>query len=392
MAPEHRRSMFRPCIDIHEGRVKQIVGGTLSGNEEGLKTNFVATQPPEYFAAKYRDSDLEGGHVIKLGPRNDDAARRALEEWRGHLQIGGGITADNAIEWLDAGASKVIVTSYLFPDGHFSLKRLQTISSLIGKDKLVVDVRHVVSFTLATSESHVKLSCRRRGDGWFVAMNKWQDITTMEVNKENLDMLSQYCNEFLIHAADVEGLCQGIDKELVKRLGEWVTIPTTYAGGANSISDLETVNRLSGGRVDLTYGSSLDIFGGTTTTKMPSSKVKAYELQSKSKNDLTKQLSELKNELLSLRVQKILGGSASKLTRINVVRKSIARVLTVMNQKQRQNLREFYKNKKYLPLDLRPKKTRAIRRRLTKRESSLKTLKQKKKDIHFPIRKYAVKA
>ncbi|OAX43497.1 Phosphoribosylformimino-5-aminoimidazole carboxamide ribotide isomerase [Rhizopogon vinicolor AM-OR11-026] len=245
MAPEHRRSMFRPCIDIHEGRVKQIVGGTLSGNEEGLKTNFVATQPPEYFAAKYHDNDLEGGHVIKLGPRNDDAARRALEEWRGHLQIGGGITADNAIEWLDAGASKVIVTSYLFPDGNFSLNRLQTISSLIGKDKLVVDV-----------------SCRRRGDGWFVAMNKWQDITTMEVNKENLDMLSQYCNEFLIHAADVEGLCQGIDKELVKKLGEWVTIPTTYAGGANSISDLETVNRLSGGRVDLTYGSSLDIFGG----------------------------------------------------------------------------------------------------------------------------------
>jgi len=125
---------------------------------------------------------------------------------------------------------------------------------------------------------------------------------------------------------------------------------------------------------------------------MPSNKVKAYELQSKSKNDLTKQLTELKNELLTLRVQKIAGGSAAKLTKINTVRKSIARVLTVMNQKQRQNLREFYKNKKYLPLDLRPKKTRALRRRLTPHEKSLKTLKQRKKEIHFPLRKYAVKA
>ncbi|ETW84062.1 hypothetical protein HETIRDRAFT_415779 [Heterobasidion irregulare TC 32-1] len=121
-------------------------------------------------------------------------------------------------------------------------------------------------------------------------------------------------------------------------------------------------------------------------------KVKAYELQSKSKNDLTKQLSELKTELLTLRVQKIAGGSASKLTKINTVRKSIARVLTVTNHKQRQNLRDFYKNKKYLPLDLRPKRTRAIRRRLTPHEKSLKTLKQRKKDIHFPQRKFAVKA
>ncbi|KAJ3722953.1 ribosomal L29 protein-domain-containing protein [Lentinula raphanica] len=121
-------------------------------------------------------------------------------------------------------------------------------------------------------------------------------------------------------------------------------------------------------------------------------KVKAYELQSKSKNDLSKQLTELKNELLTLRVQKVVGGSASKLTKINTVRKSIARVLTVMNQKARQNLREYYKEKKYLPLDLRTKKTRAIRRRLTKHEKSLKTAKQIKKDQNFPIRKYAVKA
>jgi phosphoribosylformimino-5-aminoimidazole carboxamide ribotide isomerase len=138
------------------------------------------------------------------------------------------------------------VTSYLFPEAKFSLDHLQTISSIVGKERLVVDV-----------------SCRRRGDKWLVAMNKWQDITDMEVCKESLNLLSEYCSEFLIHAADVEGLCQGIDEELVAKLGEWASIPTTYAGGAKDISDLDLVERLSNGRVDLTYGSSLDIFGGT---------------------------------------------------------------------------------------------------------------------------------
>lgn len=79
---------------------------------------------------------------------------------------------------------------------------------------------------------------------------------------ETLDRLSAYCSEFLIHAADVEGLCHGIDEDLVKALGEWATIPVTYAGGAYSIRDLKTVEELSGERVDLTYGSALDIFGG----------------------------------------------------------------------------------------------------------------------------------
>jgi len=147
---------------------------------------------------------------------------------------------------LDAGASKVIVTSYLFPEARFSLERLQALVAAVGKDRLVVDV-----------------SCRKRGDGWFVAMNKWQDITDMEVSKVSLDMLSQFCSEFLIHAADVEGLCNGIDEALVAKLGEWVQIPCTYAGGAKAIDDLDLVHRLSGGKVDLTYGSSLDIFGGS---------------------------------------------------------------------------------------------------------------------------------
>ncbi|KAJ7129674.1 Phosphoribosylformimino-5-aminoimidazole carboxamide ribotide isomerase [Mycena epipterygia] len=242
-----QRSRFRPCIDLHDGKVKQIIGGTLSeAAPETLKTNFVSSQSAGEFARLYRTNHLEGGHVIKLGPGNDAAARDALSSWPGGLQIGGGINDKNAQEWLDAGASKVIVTSYLFPDARFSSERLEALSHAVGKDRLVVDV-----------------SCRKRGDRWFVAMNKWQDMTDMEVSQESLDMLSQYCSEFLIHAADVEGLCQGIDEALVAKLGEWVRIPCTYAGGAKDIKDLDLVNQLSRGKVDLTYGSSLDIFGGS---------------------------------------------------------------------------------------------------------------------------------
>ncbi|KAG8962916.1 Enzyme that catalyzes the fourth step in the histidine pathway [Tulasnella sp. 419] len=244
--PTWRHSVFRPCIDLHGGLVKQIVGGTLSDTQpEGLRTNFVANESAGKFAELYKKHNLRGGHVIKLGGGNDEAAREALKAWPDALHIGGGINEENAVKWIEDGAEKVIVTSYLFPSAKFSLQRLQSLCNLVGKERLVVDV-----------------SCRNRGDKWIVAMNKWQDLTDMEVNKESLDLLSQYCSEFLIHAADVEGLCQGIDQDLVQRLGEWVTIPTTYAGGAKDISDLELVNKLSGGKVDLTYGSSLDIFGG----------------------------------------------------------------------------------------------------------------------------------
>ncbi|KAK9717047.1 Enzyme that catalyzes the fourth step in the histidine pathway [Basidiobolus ranarum] len=208
---------FRPCIDLHNGEVKQIVGGTLSDiNPEELKTNFVATEKPKYYSNLYKENQLHGAHVIKLGPNNELAAKEALAEWHGGLQVGGGITLENAEYWLSLGASKVIVTSWLFPEGKFSLDRLKLISEKIGKDKLVVDV-----------------SCRKRAGKWVVAINKWQTITELEVNKETLDLLAEYCSEFLIHAADVEGLCRGVDQELVEKLGEWVNIPTTYAGGAN---------------------------------------------------------------------------------------------------------------------------------------------------------------
>lgn len=121
-------------------------------------------------------------------------------------------------------------------------------------------------------------------------------------------------------------------------------------------------------------------------------KVRTSDLQSKSKADLESQLEELKQELLQLRVQKVAGGASSKLARINTVRKNIARVLTVMNIKQRASLREFYKGKKFQPIDLRAKKTRALRRKLTKFEQKQVTERQHKKDVHFGVRRYVIKA
>lgn len=244
-------TQFRPCIDLHDGRVKQIVGGSLTDSGAGLRTNFVAEQGAEWFAARYRADRLTGGHVIKLGPGNDDAARAALAAWPDGLHLGGGITQDNATTWIDAGAEKVIVTTWLFPDGRFSAERLDALCAAVGAKRLVVD-----------------LSCRRRAlasgqQGWFVAINRWQTVTDLAVDAGTLAQMAGKCSEFLIHAADVEGLCKGIDEELVAALGRWSPIPCTYAGGAKDIADLALVERLSGGVVDLTYGSALDLFGGT---------------------------------------------------------------------------------------------------------------------------------
>ena len=239
---------FRPCIDLHQGKVKQIVGGSLRDEGEGPTENFVAENPPEWFAQKFMSDQLEGGHVIKLGPGNDEAAKAALGAWPGGLQIGGGIKADNAAEWLDAGASHVIVTSALFDaDFKFQQAVLDQLVQTIGKDKLVID-----------------LSCRKQDRGWVVAMNRWQTLTDLELNHETLDRLAPYCDEFLIHAADVEGLCSGIDEPLGELLGTWGKIPLTYAGGATQLDELEAIHRCSEGRVDVTVGSALDLFGGKT--------------------------------------------------------------------------------------------------------------------------------
>jgi phosphoribosylformimino-5-aminoimidazole carboxamide ribotide isomerase len=237
--------VFRPCIDLHEGRVKQIVGGTLGDDSARLQTNFVSDHSAAWYAALYRRDRLAGGHVIMLGPGNEAEARSALDAFPGGLQIGGGIQADNARAWLDAGASHVIVTSWIFRDGRLDRDRLGKMVESVGRQRLVLD-----------------LSCRPRGDDYFVVTDRWQKFTDLVLRRETLEMLSASCAEFLVHAVDAEGLCRGIDRELVPRLGRWSPVTVTYAGGARSLADLEEVTRLGQGRVDLTIGSALDIFGG----------------------------------------------------------------------------------------------------------------------------------
>lgn len=237
--------MFRPCIDLHEGRVKQIVGGTL-GERSELKTNFVSEKGSAWYATLYRQDGLRGGHVIMLGAGNEKAALEALGAYPGGLQIGGGIHSDNAGSYLDAGASHVIVTSWVFSDGKINWDRLKDLEQTVGKQRLVLD-----------------LSCRKRNGSYFIVTNRWQNFTECVLNQETISLFEAYCDELLIHAVDVEGLCQGIDHELVQKLAAWTRIPTTYAGGAKSLADLEEVTRLSDNRIDLTIGSALDIFGGT---------------------------------------------------------------------------------------------------------------------------------
>ena len=241
----HALTKFRPCIDLHQGKVKQIVGGSLS--EDGADENFVSELPSTHFAEMFRGDNVTGGHVIMLGPGNREAATAALAAWPGGLQVGGGIGLDNAQQWIDAGASHVIVTSWLFDDdGKFLEERVDELAQKVGPAKIVID-----------------LSCRRTEEGWSVAMNRWQTLTDLQVTVQTLDRLAQYCDEFLIHAADVEGKCGGVDEALVELLGQWQGKPVTYAGGVASMADMELVQTLSGGNVDVTVGSALDIFGGT---------------------------------------------------------------------------------------------------------------------------------
>src|SRR5579862_3548149 len=215
--------MFRPCIDLHEGKVKQIVGGSL-GEAACLRTNFVSEKPAAWFAELYKRDGLAGGHVIMLGPGNDTEAKAALAAFPGGLQVGGGVKLDNAQSWLEAGASHVIVTSWVFRDGHVEWERLKELNQTIGKSRFVLD-----------------LSCRKRGDNYVVVTDRWQKFTDVVLSAESLANFAEFCAEFLIHAVDVEGLCGGIDDELVRELARWSPIPVTYAGGARSLQDLKTV-------------------------------------------------------------------------------------------------------------------------------------------------------
>jgi phosphoribosylformimino-5-aminoimidazole carboxamide ribotide isomerase len=247
---------FRPCIDLRGGRVVQIVGGSLTDAADGVVTNFETDQPPALFAQRYRADGLPGGHVIALGPGNEAAALEALRAFPGGMQIGGGITPANAGVYLDAGASHVIVTSYVFREGRLDHERLRALSAAVGRQRLVLD-----------------LSCRKRDEAYWVVTERWQTFTRVQITRETLLELADSCAEFLVHGVDVEGRRLGIDTTLVELLGAWSPLPVTYAGGASTLSDLDRVKAHGRGRVDLSIGSALDLFGG----KLPYATVVAWQ-------------------------------------------------------------------------------------------------------------------
>ncbi len=247
---------IRPCIDLHNGQVKQIVGRSLKETGDP-STNFVASENADYYAGIYREKELPGGHIILLNSAAEveayEADRQqallALRAYPGGMQVGGGITPGTAGDYLEAGASHVIVTSYVFREGRLDMDRLQELMRTVGKEHLVLD-----------------LSCRKQDDGSYVVVtDRWQKRTQLQITEETLDFLSEYCDEFLIHAADVEGKRSGVEQELVRILGDWQKgshFPITYAGGVHAYEDLELIRELSGGEMDVTVGSALDLFGG----------------------------------------------------------------------------------------------------------------------------------
>ena len=244
---------FRPCIDIHNGKVKQIVGGSLKDEGNQANTNFTSELDAAWYAKQYQKDCLKGGHIILLNPSGSEyyeetkrQAMEALAVYPGGMQIGGGITAENAKEYLDAGASHVIVTSYVFKDGVFHEERLQKLVNAVGKEHVVLD-----------------LSCRRKDGKFYVVTDRWQKFTELALSYEVLNELSQYCDEFLIHGVDVEGKSSGVELELVEMLGKWNGTKITYAGGIGSIEDLKKFEEACGGKLDYTIGSALDLFGGS---------------------------------------------------------------------------------------------------------------------------------
>lgn len=243
---------FRPCIDIHNGKVKQIVGGSLrdSGNE--ARENFVSGQDAAFYARLYRRNGIRGGHIILLNKEGTEyygatkeQALLALRAYPGGLQVGGGIRADNAGEYLDAGASHVIATSYVFRGGRIDLDHLRELEAAVGRERLVLD-----------------LSCRRRDGRYYIVTDRWQKFTDVALTEKVLDELSGHCAEFLIHAVDVEGKARGIEKPLVRMLGRWDGVPVTYAGGVGGFEDLRLLKDLGKNRLNVTIGSALDLFGG----------------------------------------------------------------------------------------------------------------------------------
>ncbi|MBR1930383.1 MAG: phosphoribosylformimino-5-aminoimidazole carboxamide ribotide isomerase [Lachnospiraceae bacterium] len=243
---------FRPCIDIHNGKVKQIVGGSLRDQNDSAQENFVAGQDAAFYARLYRDAGIRGGHVILLNGADSSyyeatrqQAMQALQTYPGGLQIGGGITPDNAKQYLQAGASHVIVTSYVFREGKIHYERLKELVQAVGREHLVLDV-----------------SCRKVGDTYQVVTDRWQKLTEEQMDLSLLARLAEYCDEFLIHAVDVEGKAEGIERELVEVLGKWEGNPITYAGGVHSYEDIYAIKELGKNALNVTIGSALKLFGG----------------------------------------------------------------------------------------------------------------------------------
>ena len=247
---------FRPCIDIHNGKVKQIVGSSLTDKNNEAKENFIASKGADYYAQLYKDNGIKGGHIILLNPVTSEyyeatkaQAMSALKTYKNGLQIGGGINAENASEYLEAGASHVIVTSYVFQDGHINMNNLEKIYNEVGKEHLVLD-----------------LSCRMRDGKYYIVTDRWQKYTDEVVDDRTLDTLMGYCDEFLIHAVDVEGKSQGIEQDLVSQLGNWCgkggKVAITYAGGVHTYDDIDLLKNLGKNNINVTIGSALDIFGG----------------------------------------------------------------------------------------------------------------------------------
>lgn len=244
---------FRPCIDIHNGSVKQIVGGSLKDYGDEAQENFVSGQDAAFYARLYREYEITNGHIILLNPvtsphyeKTKGQAVAALRAYPGGLQTGGGITPENAEEFLDAGASHVIVTSYVFKDGQIRYDRLDELVRAVGRQKLVLD-----------------LSAGKRNGRYYIVTDRWQKYTEVELTEQTLNELASYCDEFLVHAVDVEGKANGIEEELAILLGNFGTIPVTYAGGVHSYEDLRLIKRLGRNRVNVTVGSALDLFGGS---------------------------------------------------------------------------------------------------------------------------------
>lgn len=244
---------FRPCIDIHNGQVKQIIGGSLRDEGDAASENFVSGQDAAFYANLYKGAGLKGGHIILLNATDSpyyeatkNQALHALAAYPGGLQVGGGIHAGNAKEYIEAGATHVIVTSYVFKDGRIYYDRLKALVDAVGREHVVLDV-----------------SCKKVGEDYLVVTDRWQKLTAEKVTPELLDRLQEYCSEFLIHAVDVEGKANGIEKELVTMLGTWGKCPVTYAGGVHSMEDLQAIRELGRNKLNVTIGSALDLFGGS---------------------------------------------------------------------------------------------------------------------------------